>query len=127
MKILLYKSGHIDLEAPINITEDQFDLFAKFFEDNFPNMDFIEKREATKKTGTSEGEHKDWTLEDYLMLLEPSDNSSLAAKMDRTEMGIRMKRGQFVFDFLAWMKRKGYSLPVNKAIVKEFFGEQEAV
>jgi len=127
MKILIYESGLIDLEAPINMTQDQFDIFTKFFEDKFQNVEYIDKIEATRKAGTSEGEHKDWTLEDYLALLEPIDNLSLAAKMDRTEMGIRMKRGQFVFDFLAWMKKKGYSLPVNKAIIKEFFGEQEAI
>lgn len=124
MKILIYKSGHVDLEAPINMTQDQFDIFTKFFENYFHNVEYAEKIEATKKAGTGEGEHKDWTLEDYLTLLEPIDNLSLATKMDRTEMGIRMKRGQFVFDFLAWMKKKGYSLPVNKAIIKEFFGEQ---
>lgn len=127
MKILIYESGHVDLEAPINMAQYQFDVFTKFFEDNFDNVDYIDKIEATKKAGTGEGDHKDWTLEDYLALLEPIDNLSLATKMDRTEMGVRMKRGQFVFDFLAWMKKKGYSLPVNKAIIKEFFGEKEEI
>jgi hypothetical protein len=126
MKIYIYDSGHVDLEAPINMTQAQFDIFAQFLEDNF-HVDYIDKVEATKKAGTGEGDHKDWTLDDYLALLEPIDNLSLAAKMDRTEMGIRMKRGQFVFDFLAWMKKKGYSLPVNRAIIMEFFGEKEAI
>jgi len=126
VKILIYESGYVDLEAPIYMTQAQFEIFKKFFEENF-HVDYIEKIEATRKSGTRNGDFKEWTLEDYLALLEPIDNLRLAAKMDRTEMGIRMKRGQFVFDFLAWMKTKGYSLPVDKATIREFFGENEAI
>ncbi len=50
MKILYYNRGHIDLEAPINMTEEQFTVFEKFFKDNFPGIEFIHREEKKRKS-----------------------------------------------------------------------------
>lgn len=123
MKILLYASGFVDLEAPINMTQEQFDVFSDFFNENFPNVEFVPKKEAVKKFGSKESEHKEWTLDDYLLLLEPVSNEILSPRMGRTDMSIRMKRGEFVPDFFAWMKEKGY-LTWDKDIVDDFFRDR---
>jgi hypothetical protein len=125
MKILLHSSGRVDLEAPICMTPEQYHVFEDFFKKNFHDIEFVNRIEKIKKIGANEGEHKDWTLEDHVLLLKPVSNSVLAAKMGRTEMGVKMKRGHFVPDFFVWMQKKGYSLPVVTSTISDFFREQE--
>lgn len=123
MKILLHSSGHVDLEAPISMTAEQFAVFSAFFRDNFPGIEFVDRIEKIKNTGSRDGESKDWTLEEYLILLGPLHNSEIAVKLGRTDMSVKMKRGQFVPDFFVWMKKKGYSLPVETKIISNYFRE----
>lgn len=127
MKIWVYKSGLVDLEAPIQMKEDQREKFVEFFKKMFPNdIEVHYREEKTKKFGTKEVEQKKWIIDEYALLLTPNDNSNLAARMGRTEMSVRMQRGHFVSDFLVWLKKKGYSLPVDKTLIKEYMEEKEA-
>jgi len=126
MKILTYESGYVDLEAPIQMTEEQREKFIEFFKKTFPgNVETYEKKEKTKNLGERDVDQKKWTVDNLELLLSPSSNSDLAAKMDRTEMGVKMQRGHFVPGFLVWLKKKGYSLPANKKLIKEYMNEKE--
>jgi len=126
MKILTYDSGYVDLEAPIQMTEEQREKFIEFFKKTFPgNVETYEKKEKTKNLGERDVDQKKWTVDNLELLLSPSSNSDLAAKMDRTEMGVKMQRGHFVPGFLVWLKKKGYSLPANKKLIKEYMNEKE--
>ena len=123
MKILLHSSGHVDLEAPINMTQEQSDIFKNFFEERFPGIEFIDRTEKDRNAGAHNVNPKKWTLDEYLLLLGPLSNSEIAAKLGRTDMSIKMMRGQFVPDFFTWMKKKGYSLPVETKVISNYFIE----
>lgn len=124
MKILVYDSGYIDIEAPIYMSDEQREKFIEFFEKMFPNdVEVVEKEEKSKEFGEREINLKAWTIDEYELLLSPNSNEDLAFKMDRTEMSVKMQRGYFVPTFLAWLKKKGYSKP-NKNLIKEFLKER---
>lgn len=123
MKILYYGSGHVDLEAPINMTDEQFAIFIKFFIDNFPGVEFEYRTEKKRNIGPIDADPKEWTLDEYVVLVRPLSNSEIAAKLGRTEMSVKMKRGDFVPNFFAWMKKKGYTLPVDTNIILNYFSE----
>lgn len=127
MKILMYKSGDVDLEVPIRMTEEQREKLIEFLKKMFPgNVEIYAKEEKTKKFGEREVDPKKWTIDDCTLLLSPNSNSDLAAKMDRTEMSVKMQRGHFVPEFLVWLKKKGYSLPADKNLLKEYMREKGA-
>lgn len=124
MKILIHKSGYIDLEAPIQMTEEQQEKFREFFKKMFSdNIEICQREEMTKKFRAREVHQKKWTIDEYALLLTPHTNADLATKMNRTEMGIIMRRGDFVFNFYAWMQKKGY-LKYSKALIKEYVEEK---
>ncbi len=65
-----------------------------------------------------------WTSEELLALLDTDGNKALAKKLERSEMSIQMKRGEFVMNFFAWLERKGYELPATVAQVDEYFEDR---
>lgn len=116
---------YVDFEAPIWMSDKQIEKFISFFKKMFPFVtiqhDVMEK---SKEIGERESEIKKWTVNDYYSLLTINDNGSLAQKTGRTEMGIKMKRGHFVPEFMVWAKSKGYKFPIKKEMIKEFIKEQ---
>ena len=126
MKIYVHKDGHVDLEAPIQMTEDQKIAFIDFFKRMFPgDVKVQDREEKSKNVGKREGGRRDkWTLDEYVILLSPERISRLSERIDRSEMSIQMKLGDFVPEFWAWMRGKGYSLTNVKELVKEFLNEK---
>jgi len=126
MKIYVHKDGHVDLEAPIQMTEDQKTAFISFFKKMFPGDVRVQDREEKSKiVGIREGVKRDkWTPDEYAALLSPEANSRISERIDRSEMSIQMKRGDFVPEFWAWIRKKGYSITNVKELVKEFLNEK---
>jgi len=122
MKIFASKT-HIDLEAPIQMTETQQEKFIKFMKKMFMNVSVdYDIWEATKiMPDDMDRTNIKWTIDDYLTLLEPKSNKQIEEKLGRTEMSVKMKRGSFVPDFYSWMCSKGYTSPITKEKIEEFF------
>lgn len=120
-----YKDGHIDFEAPIQMTDAQRERFIKFMMKMFPKKIKIwEKVEKRKDVGPIDRNPKKWDAKELAMLLSPKSNEWLADKMHRSEMSVRMERGHFVPEFMVWAKEKGYHLVPDEKIVQEFLAER---
>lgn len=114
---------HVDLEAPIQMTEEQREKFINFFENMFSNVEINEVIEPDRGPPGS-GEHIRWTVDHYLALLKPGNNEEIAKEIGRSDMSIRMQRGFFVPDFLSWMNKKGYSAPYTRKMIQEYLEEK---
>ena len=102
---------------------EQKEKFIKFFEDMFEDFEIKEINEPNRAPPNS-GEIRRWTVDDYLAILEPIDNSEASIKIGRSEMSIRMQRGSFLSEFIPWMKKNGYSEPYTKEIIEEYIKER---
>jgi len=124
-KILVYKSGYIDLEVPVQMTEFQREEFINFFKEIFPDAEIKEVEEPVGSPIGERGE-KEWSADEYQLLLDSRyDNKTIASKINRTEMAVRMKRGEFLPDFFVWLKRKGYvSKKIDKKIIEKYLEEK---
>jgi hypothetical protein len=122
MKICVSQT-HVDLEAPIQMTDEQYGTFIDFFTDMFEDVEIKEVIEA-ERGPPGHGEHIKWTVDDYLALLKPDDNIEIANAIGRSDMSIRMKRGSFIPEFLSWMNKKSYSEPYTREMIEEYLEEK---
>lgn len=122
MKIYASRT-HVDLEAPIQMTDEQYEKFHKFFNDMFKDVEIEEVIEA-ERSPPGHGERIRWAVDDYLVLLKPGDNIEIANEIGRSDMSIRMQRGSFVPDFLSWMNKNGYSEPYTREMIEEYLEEK---
>ena len=122
MKIYVSQT-HVDLEAPIQMTEKQLEGFKNFFENMFKEVEIRDVEEADRAPPGS-GERSRWTADDYLALLKPDNNTEIAGELGRSDMSIRMQRGSFVPDFLSWMNKKGHSVPYTREMIEEYIEEK---
>lgn len=125
MKMFVYGSGYVDLEAPIQMTEFQRKEFINFFKEIFPDIEVKEIEEPVGPPIGKRGE-KEWSLDEYQLLLDSRyNNKTIASKINRTEMAVRMKRGEFLPDFFVWLKKKGYaSKEIDKRLIEEYLEEK---
>lgn len=129
MKVTVTEDGYIDFEAPIRMTEGQKEKFVKFMKRIFPTINMKEVNEPIKQMPLGrKSESRDWdNVDEFSLLLGPESNESIAEKTGRSSMSIRMKRGDFVPEFMVWAKKKGYTYSpknVDKKVVKEFMIER---
>ncbi|KXB00510.1 hypothetical protein AKJ41_04005 [candidate division MSBL1 archaeon SCGC-AAA259O05] len=122
VKVFVTPDERVDLEAPIQMTEEQRRKFNHFFEERFDRVTIEEVKEESPP-GPKGGVGK-WTLDHYSLLLGSKDNEEIAEEIGKSEMSVRMKRGSFVPDFMAWAKEKGYAQTRDKDVIKEFFEEK---
>jgi hypothetical protein len=121
---ILTKNDYVDFEAPIQMTEEQRKKFVSFFKNLFVDVKISEVKEKSKEMGKRTITNKDWTPEEFSLLLSPKTNEELSVKTERSMMSIKMMRGHFVPEFMVWAKKKGYSLPVKFDVIKEYLKEQ---
>ena len=126
MRIKVNADDYVDLEAPIYMEEDYQKKFVAFFEKMFPGEIKVIKVDEPERSYEEKGETKShrWTPEDNILLLGSMDNNEIAEKLKVSEMAVTMKRGSFVPDFLAWMKKKGFKKPTIK-IIGQYYKETE--
>jgi len=124
MKILT-KNNYVDFEAPIQMTENQRKKFISFMKEQFEDVEVEQVEEKYKEMGERKNTSRDWTAEEFLLLLTPKSNEELSAKTERSMMSIKMMRGHFVADFMVWAKKKGYTLPVKIDVIKDYLKESK--
>ena len=129
MKIITHEDGYVDLEAPINMSDEQIENFISFMKSLFPGIEVEDIEEPIKDVGDREITQKNWTVDELTLLLGPNDNDELATKMGRTSMSVLMQRGHFVPEFMVWAKKKGYTYTpksVDKKLVEKFVKERSS-
>lgn len=116
---------YADFGAPVNMNEKQREKFVSFMQSMFgDSVETEEVEEITRGYGEREVEIKKWDVDDYCALFNPEDNETVARKTNRTEMSVRMRRGEFIPEFMIWLKKKGYALPPQRKHIKEFLEER---
>ena len=123
--VLFDAEGYVDFEAPVQMNDNQRRKFISFTKGMFPDVEVVEGViEKTKEWGEREPTPKKWDVNELLRLFGPEGNKRLARELDREEMGVIMKRGQFVNELTMWAKRKGYAFPPTKGMIEEFLSER---
>lgn len=125
MRLLVSGNGLVDLRSPISVTEKQKVAIFDFFKRNFSNFEVIEIVEPQKSFESVGNEKKKWSLDDYAILLEHLDEDTIARKIGRSAMSVRMKLGEFVPEFNKWLKQKNLANQKNKENVKRFLEDKE--
>jgi|TARA_Y100000310_G_C20683511_1_gene817542 hypothetical protein len=120
---ILTKDQYVDFEAPIQMTGEQEKKFLAFMKEEFIDVETEEVEEKSKEMGERTITSKDWTPDEFSLLLSPETNEELSAKTDRSIMSIKMMRGHFVPEFMVWARKKGYSLPVKMEVIEKFLKE----
>ena len=62
---------------------------------------------------------KKWTPEDILLLFSNKSEDELVADMQRSNMSIRMARGNILPEIISWAKHNNKPFPPNKETIKE--------
>ena len=120
---------HLDLEAPINMSDIQQEKFIEFMDKICPEISVTNVREISKRKPViiePSGSEK-WTVDDYFAILGAKSNNELGNELGRTEMSVKMKRGIFVPDFYSWINSMGYIAPITKEMVEEFLNERGGI
>lgn len=120
---LLVNDKSLDFEAPVHMSDRQIVKFVKFMRKLFSNLQIEGVEEKTKEIGNREITSRKWIPDEYLLLLTSQTNDDIARLTKRSEMSVKMMRGEFVPEFLVWAKKKGYHLPVKINVIKEFLSE----
>jgi hypothetical protein len=124
---LIYGEWGIDLEAPVYMSEEQRRKFIKFMQGLLPDIK-VEKVREKEKPGPG-GRPKPWTKDELELLLKTDDNETLARKLRRNEMSIRMRRAQLQPEFFGWANRNGHVIPVEnkkrESLIRKFLAEAQ--
>ncbi|MFH1584489.1 MAG: hypothetical protein ABIA56_05195 [Actinomycetota bacterium] len=122
MRLFINPEGYVDFEAPLYVEEEYQKKIIDFFKEMFPGKVEVEHVEEPERVYTTRAESTNhhWVPEDYSLLLGGLDNEEIAKKLKLSSMAIIMKRGQFVPDFLSWMKKNGHKKRTIELIEKYF-------
>lgn len=125
--MLVSPEGHVDFEAPIQMTEGQKENFLEFMKSQWPEIEVSEVIEPVVSPIGSGGQKREWkNVEELVLLLGSDSNETVARLTGRQEMSVRMKRGEFPTKFIRWCVKKGYAYSpktVSKKLVEEFLRE----
>ncbi len=124
MKIVFSRDGVLDLETPIVMTHEQLEKFVEFLGSLLREEVEVSDVQEPPGHAPGAGSPKRWTSAELLELLGAVSNKSLANRLKRSTMSVRMQRGAFTMTFLGWLDRKGYSIPATVAQVEEYLKEQ---
>lgn len=127
MKILIGDRDGVDFDAPIIVNEKQKNEIIKFLKNMFEVV-IVENTNyfRTERIG-DKFFMKEWTAEEYAVLLEIEDTNKVAEMLGRSWMSVDIKRGDFIPDFLTWTQTKGKDLLKDdiKKLIKEFMKEKQ--
>ncbi len=114
MRLIVNSRGLVDFEAPITMNEEQRKKLIAFFKARFPETEVIDVAEVRRYAGERERTLKSWSPKEFALILSSKTNDEIAQITNRTEMSVRMKRGDFFPAFLNWMRKKGLSYVPDK-------------
>jgi dsDNA-binding SOS-regulon protein len=127
MELLVGDKGKIDFDAPVKMNIDQRKKFINFLKSIFSVVEIIEsERVRTERLGDILF-LKNWSVDEYAVLLEVEDTNNVAEMLGRSWMSVDIKRGEFLPTYLAWAKEKKIDIVKGdtKKLIKEFMKEHE--
>lgn len=128
MKILIGDNNNVDFDFPVLMTDDQRTKFVDFLKTIFSVVKVEETEEFRTERIGDKFFMREWTLEEYEVLLDTGKTTNEVAEMlGRTWMSADIKRGGFIPDFLAWTSQKGKDILKDdlKILIKEFMEERK--
>ena len=124
MKIHVYQGRYVDFEAPISMYEDQLQAVVRYFEKIYGKKNTkVREAEDAGREGMPHGRARPWSVKDLAQLLGPKSESQLAKALRRSPMAIRMKRGDFAPDFVAWARKKKLTR-YDEPIIRKYLAER---
>lgn len=130
---LFTKGDELDLEAPIWLDEEYFQKFISFLRENFPEevkVSYVDEKERIMNA--EEGKSpREFGNEELSYLLDPDMGvNQISKKTGRTEVSVKMKKAQFVPEFISWARSKEIDINEKtkeevKAIISQFIEDRE--
>ena len=125
MKLLIGDKGNVDFDYPVAMTKDQKKKFIDFLKKMFKVVKVEDADNFRTERIGDKFFMKEWTSEEYAMLLELEDTNKVAEMLGRSWMSVVIKRGSFFPDFLAWTFQRGKD-PLKddvRELIREFIKE----
>lgn len=127
MKILYNKSGLVDFEAPIFMSQKNKEKFISGMKEIFGDkLEICTITEKNKEMGDIDRHPRRFSPQDYIDLLTSSlENDDVAKKFNKTEFAIQMKRGIVLPKFQKFCEDHSIEIPSHENIRK--FLEEEGL
>ncbi|MEM5803241.1 MAG: hypothetical protein QW350_00705 [Candidatus Aenigmatarchaeota archaeon] len=130
VKILIGDKGYIDFEKPVRMNEKQKDDFINLLKNIFsPTVIIIEEIRGFRnwRIGEKKSYPREWTAEEYEILLNGDSHEEIAKKLGRSPMSVLIRDGVWRPKLLRWCQQKNKNLLTenNLEIIKEFLKENE--
>lgn len=127
--ILDGSKGKIDFEAPVEMTDQQYEDFIELLEDIFSEEAVAERTMEETRTDRLGDKHfsREWRAEEASLLYELGDTREIAEKLGRSWMSVDIKRGHFLPPFLDWVEDNDHDLMRDdiKELVEEYMEDKE--
>jgi len=125
MRILYNKSGLVDFEAPIFLSQENKEKFISGMKDIFRSeLEICSIIEKDKEMGEIDRHPRKFSPQDYIDLLTSSlENEDVAKKFNKTEFAIQMKRGIILPKFQKFCENHSIKMPSHDNI-KKFLEEE---
>lgn len=93
MKLLIGDKGNIDFDSPVVMDEHQRKKFIDFLKNMFKVVKVEETDHLRIERIGDKFFTKEWTSEEYALLLELEDTNKVAEMLGRSWMSVDIKRG----------------------------------
>lgn len=127
--ILEGSKGKIDFEAPVEMTDQQYQDFIELLETIFVEEAVQERTMEETRTDRLGDKHfaREWTAPEASLLYELEDTRAIANKLGRSWMSVDIKRGHFLPPFLDWVAENEHDLMRDdiKNLVEEYMEDKE--
>jgi hypothetical protein len=133
-KILIGDYGRIDFDAPISMTDEQYNAFIALLRRIF-HPDIVEEergfsgefRDGDNRLGMKEI-HPRWSAPEFKVLLQLEDCATVSRMIGRSEMSIMMRAGNVIQRLTLWCEDNNIDL-VNITVgdIERFLREKEEI
>jgi hypothetical protein len=110
---------YIDFGRPIHMTDSQKAKFITLMKELFPEIEIDDKIKEPDREGPEHTKPKHWSKEDYLLLLNNTNNEDVARLTGRSARSVMIQRGQFVPSIISWAGKHGHT-SITESAVEEF-------
>lgn len=121
--IIQRENEFVDLEAPIDLTEEQREELVEFLEGY--GVEVKEVKELSKKMNEKEGSTRTWTVDERLLLFTDMTIEEIAKKIDRSDVSVGMQQEQFCYDYEEYAHKKGKTGIPTAEEIEEYLAQRK--
>lgn len=129
MKIYIGHNGNVDFDAPVKMTEEQYQRFLSMMRKMFAVVIPENVSEHRIERLGDKMFWKTWDLEEYVLLFDAININSVCERLGRTWMSVDLRRGEFIPDFMIWARIKGIDIFANpekiRNLVEEYLEDKD--